>query len=155
VQQLSGRLQEQQHTIAQLQNQQRSFYDDLSHRVQQVAHPSGVLPASDKRSQSVTDKPAVADAELKDSAIYRLAFSLLVKKQYDNALSEFQNYVTHYPQGAFVANAYYWLGELYLKKKDFDKAQQSFTRLTSQYPTSNKVPEAQLKLATIHIAQGK
>ncbi len=153
IQQLNGRLQVQQHDIKVLENQQRSFYQDLNRRIQQIG--SGNMSLTQKRKLQTTAKTMAANPDMQDSAAYRSAFNLLVKKQYDDALVAFQDYINRYPRGAFVANAYYWMGELYLKKDDTKMATESFGRVTSQYPSSNKVPDAKLKLAIIHISQGK
>ncbi len=152
IQQLTGRLQVQEHDIKLLENQQRSFYQDLNRRIQ---HINDVTVASiDPQKQTNLIKP-MANTGLKDSSAYRLAFNALMEKKYNDALSAFQTYIHHYPQGAFIAHAYYWVGELYLKKKEKERALQSFARIVSQYPHSNKVPDAQLKLAMIHLDEGQ
>lgn len=156
VQQLNGRIQVQQHDIKVLENQQRSFYQDLNRRIQQMANSGGLSMTQQQKAKVTTPvKSTVASAGLKDSAAYRNAFNLFVKKQYDAALSGFQDYTRQYPHGDFIANAYYWMGELYLKKNDTEMAEKSFSRIASQYPSSNKVPDAKLKLAIIHASQGK
>ncbi|MCB1827259.1 MAG: tol-pal system protein YbgF [Coxiellaceae bacterium] len=156
IQQLTGRLQVQQHDIKVLENQQRSFYQDLNRRIQQIIN-SGNMSLTQKQKDLMAPKATVASAGagLQDSTVYRSAFNLLVKKQYDSALTGFQDYIGRYPHGDFVANAYYWMGELYLKKDDQDMAIKSFSRVVSQFPSSRKVPDAKLKLAIIHKVQGK
>lgn len=154
IQQLNGRLQVQQHDIKVLENQQRSFYQDLNRRIQQMVG-SGNLSLTQKQKLQTTAKTMVVNPDMQDSAAYRSAFNLLVKKQYGDALAAFQDYINRYSRGAFVANAYYWMGELYLKKDDTKMATESFGRVISQYSSSNKVPDAKLKLAIIRISQGK
>lgn len=158
VQQLNGRVQVQQHSIQVLGDQQRSFYQDLNRRIQQIGNSGGISMTQKQQKQKqkqAPTKPMAAKAKLKDSGVYRSAFNLLVKKKYDDALAAFQGYISQYPNGTSVANAYYWVGELYLKKNDTKMAAQSFSHVISQYPSSNKVPDAKLKLAVIHISQGK
>ncbi len=155
IQQLNGQLQMQEHDIQVLGKQQRSFYQDLNSRVQQLIGSGNVSPSIARTASQAKANTAVADASMGDSNAYRAAFGLLVKRQYPAAIGRFKAYINNYPKGAFVANAYYWLGEIYLKENDAVNAQKSFDTVVSRYPKSNKVPDAKLKMAIIRINLGE
>jgi len=155
VQQLTGQIQVQQNEIKKLETQQRSFYQDLNNRIQKTDSTKKAPPSAQKQSDKMAAKVSFPGKGLNDSAAYRSAFNLLLEKKYDDALNSFQSYISEHPRGAYVPNAYYWMGELYLKRDDTEMAIKSFSKIVSKYSNSNKVPDAKLKLAMIHIKQGK
>jgi len=149
IQQLNGRIQEQQHDIKVLGQQQKNFYQDLNHRVEQLIGGDAKQSASAQSPRSATASSAT------DASSYRAAFSMLIKKQYPAAIDRFNAYIENYPKGAFLANAHYWLGEIYLKKNNKTQAQKAFNAVIAQFPKSNKVPDAKLKLAVMMVNSGK
>jgi len=155
LQQLNGRLQVQQHDIQVLSNQQRSFYEDLNRQIQQVQGGTAAAGQPIAKNASSPSVSEVADANMDDSKAYRAAFDLLMKKQYPAAIHAFRAYLDNHARGAFVANAHYWLGEIYIRQDNVKQAEKSFKALVHQFPKSNKVPDAKLKLAVIHIKMGK
>ena len=77
---------------------------------------------------------------------YRSAFNLLKEGRYDEAISEFNAFLSQYPHGQFSANAQYWLGEANYVTRRFPAAVEEFNKVLESYPESNKVPDAMLKL---------
>lgn len=156
MQQLQGQLQVQEHDLKLLNDQQRSFYQDLDQRMTQLKN---LVPSSDSNSNSSSDTKTKQDKttnlQMQDSDVYRAAFDLLTKKQYDKAKDAFTNYLTQYPNGDFLVNAHYWLGEIYLMQSDFKSAETEFSTVVNKFPKSNKIPDAKLKLAIVHIKLGK
>ncbi|OGT98799.1 MAG: tol-pal system protein YbgF [Gammaproteobacteria bacterium RIFOXYB2_FULL_38_6] len=174
IQQLQGQLQVQQHDIKLLNMQQRSFYQDLDQRINQVSalnsntNSSSANTTSSTNSASVTT-PAItsihtatakktmqqSNAKLTESSEYEHAFELIAKKQYDPAAKALNQYLNDYPTGQFVANTHYWLGEIYLLQDKLSQALQEFQTVINHYPDSSKVSDAKLKLAILHLHQGK
>ena len=148
IQQLNGRIQEQQHDMKVLGQQQKNFYQDLNHRVEQL------IGGDVKQSASVQTPHSTSAESVTDASTYRAAFAMLIKKQYPAAITRFNAYIENYPKGAFVANAHYWLGEIYLKKNNKAQAQKAFNTVITQFPKSNKVPDAKLKLAVMMVNSG-
>lgn len=152
IQQLNGQLQVQQRDIKLLESQQRNFYQDLNQRIQSgVPTRAPSLNTAQPSAASPTANVSSGD----ESGQYRSAFNLLVKKQYDQALTGFKQYLSAHPKGSYAANATYWMGELYLKQNNNAQAEVSFNTVIKNYPDSKQVPDAKLKLAMIHITQGK
>ena len=89
-----------------------------------------------------------------DVAEYQRASQYLSNRQYDQARSAYQQYLTDYPEGQFVANAHYWLGELNLLKKNNAAALSEFSTVVKQYPASSKRPDAEYKIASIQMNTG-
>jgi len=104
----------------------------------QQAQPVGgssVAPGNDQNVDSL--------AEQTD---YQKAFNLLKEGRYDEAISEFNAFLSHYPNGQFSSNAQYWLGEANYVTRRFPAAVEEFNKVLESYPDSNKVPDAMLKL---------
>jgi tol-pal system protein YbgF len=174
VQELNGRLEVQAHHIETLTEQQKSFYEDLNQRLIQMQTvgsagsleiSKGILQAQGNVSQSVSSVDKKADDALpvpttpvsvdSEEKAYQDAFSLLIKKQNAEAITAFNALLTSYPQGKRVANAHYWLGELYSSENKNDLAAEHLNTLVTQYPNDDKVPDAMLKLAIIDDNNGQ
>lgn len=174
--QLSGKLAVQEHDINLLNSQLRSFYSDLSSQIKQVKNMSGgngddtgsgatsssnVLPDATtpaSTSTSETTKPSQSsqqDAAVEASNRYKSALNLLRQKQYAQSSAAFKSYIDDFPNGRFVVNARYWLGEIYAQQGDLKNSIQQFDTVIRQFPHSSKVADAKVKLAIIHASQGQ
>ncbi len=167
LQQLTGQLQVQAHDLKVLNSQQRSFYQDLDQRINQIKNLQGSSPEAtgttgDTNDTSAKPKPTSLNNDipstsssvaLKSDNAYQAAFQLLSKKKYDDALAAMQNYLSDYPNGKYNASAHYWLGELYLIQKKLPQASQEFTTVVKNFPKNSKYPDAKLKLAVIAMKQ--
>lgn len=81
---------------------------------------------------------------------YSAAVSLsLEKKQYDQAITAFQNFVKKYPQSTYQPNANYWLGQLYYSKGKKDDAAYYYAVVVKNYPKSPKSSDSMLKVGVI------
>lgn len=154
IAQLRGQLAVQGHDLALLNTQVRSFYSDLDARINQIKNLSA---GEAVKNQSVRPTALLAPVALKlrDNASYQAAFTLLVNHQYPKAIQSFKQYLSDYPNGHYVADATYWLGELFAMTRQVPQAMQAFERVIQQYPTSSKVADAKLKIAMMHLAAGK
>lgn len=158
IAQMRGQLEVQGHDLQLLNKQLRSFYQDLNNRINQSNNLN-----SSNNSSSVNSNPkpntnvlsGSNSVQLQDANAYQLAFSQLTKRQYSKAQQLFATYMSDYPNGQYVADAHYWLGEIYLAEKNYQKAKTEFDTVISQYPKSAKISDAKLKIAIIHAHLGK
>lgn len=152
IQTLQGIVEKQTHDLKILSEQQKQFYQDLDRRLQQTsqATTSPTLNATNN-SDTSQNTPAVTEGEQK---IYKDAFELLKSKKYDEALKAMTVYITKYPQGQYVVNAYYWTGEIYYLQAKAESAKMAFKIIVKNFPSSQKLPDALLKLAIIDIDAG-
>ncbi|MCH9769377.1 MAG: tol-pal system protein YbgF [Gammaproteobacteria bacterium] len=154
MQQINGQLQVQQHDIKLLNDQLRSFYQDLSQQIQQLKNLNG-SSAVNSNSAPVKATPNVGvSMQMRETNAFNGAFKLLRQRQYDKARAEFQSYLSNYPNGHYIVNAHYWLGEINLQQKDSKAAASEFNIVIKQFPKSTKAADARLKLALIHIQNG-
>lgn len=92
---------------------------------------------------------------LKEQQTYQAALDDLRNKQFTSGAQKLRSYLTTYPNGAYAANAHYWLGEIYFLNNSYAKASGEFGTMVNKYPASPKLPEALFKLAYIHDKEGK
>lgn len=177
-----GQLEEVNHKLESLKNQQQAMYTDLDQRIRQGG---GVPPATspdgaaadaqdavaddagsggDTRTASATPTPAptsrpVAPPPASDGAAreaaYQKAFGTLKDGRYAEAIKEFKSFTARYPSGDYADNGQYWLGEAYYVNRDFPSAKDAFQKLIKSFPQSAKVSDAALKLAYIESDTGQ
>ena len=113
--------------------------------------PAATKPAvaapgpSDKAPTVYGDKGAIAQGAGERSA-YDAAFNALKAGQYVQSAELFQNFLAQYPNGSYVPNALYWLGESYYVTQNYQLAQEQFQALLDRYPTHDKAAGALLKV---------
>jgi len=151
------------HKLTQLQQQQQQSYLDLDKRLKKIpllnAPPAPVntgkiltigddaqisLPVN-TAALATTAKPSGTDSEL-----YQHAFAQLQKKQYQAAITGFQQVIIHYETGEYADNAQYWLGESFLAMQKYNDALAAFNTLTTAYPNSPKYAHALLKIGYVY-----
>ncbi|MCW5590051.1 MAG: tol-pal system protein YbgF [Legionellales bacterium] len=157
VQDLRGQLDVQAHQLQVLQNQQRDIYQDLSNRLDKLKTGKSTKTSAALKSGAASDLAAIGSTEnqLKEQDVYENAYSYIGKRNYKQAITALQDYLKAYPQGRFLVNAHYWLGELYLVNGDNANAKTQFNLVVTQFPTATKAADAWLKLGYMAYDEGK
>lgn len=140
VQDLRGKLDEQNHTLLELQRRNRELYTQLDRRLSSVEQASG----SD--SPDTTPFDGAGDGPVDEQTAYQRAFELLRGLHYDQATIAFNKFLEQFPKGRYAPMAQYWIGEASYVQRDFKTAIPAYQKLIDDYPTSPKVPEAMFKL---------
>lgn len=145
---LQGEIQELQHKIEGLEDQQRELYRDLDRRLQQLSQTEETLPPPSAK-ETIGDEGATAETgliaiDLSGNA-YQAAIGLLQERRYQEAIAAFNQFLQQYPDSSYQADAQYWLGETYYVLGDFGAAATAFHTLAEQHPESTKAPDAMLK----------
>ena len=95
--------------------------------------------ASDlSRSSRGTLRPAV----LSEQQLYQMAYDSVINSNFERSIAEFDQYMNIYPEGRFVANAYYWKGQAYLYLNRYSEAKDSYEVILSEFEDSAKLPDA-------------
>jgi len=97
--------------------------------------------------------PVVSGDPGSEKEAYQQAFGLLKDGRYDASIEAFKGFMAKYPDGRYVDNALYWMGEANYVNRNFSAALGSFDRLLQQFPASPKVPGALLKTGYVHYEQ--
>ncbi|MBA4117799.1 MAG: hypothetical protein C0514_02750 [Candidatus Puniceispirillum sp.] len=180
VRELTGRLEESQHTIKQLkQGAQMGAHD--AEPVLEKDKPLSAVKAEKERDPDDTtldtamadekddDDEAALDAPAKSpQEAYDYALALLNEKEYARADAALTKFIKAHPNHALVVNAQYWIGETHLLRKEYKQAALHFAKAYKTYKTTKadvktakgkqataKAPEALVKLAISLKALGK
>ena len=149
IQMLRGTLEEQNYTIELMKQAERERFIDLDRRISQLSNAStqNSTPATGFSSNVFDD----------EQAAYQKAKKRIDDKEYNAAIAEMSLYLEIFPQGQYVAQAHYWLGELYtvLEVPEFDNAQKHFQLILNEHAQHSKVPDALFKLGKLNDQQGK
>ncbi|WJV55230.1 cell division protein CpoB [Prodigiosinella aquatilis] len=163
---LRGQIQENQYQLQQVVERQKQIYqqiDGLSSKGGQspsaaaggsaATTPGTGAGATNTSSTSPASVPASSGDANSD---YNEAVALVLeKKQYDQAIVAFQNFIKKYPDSTFQPNANYWLGQLYYTKGKKDDAAYYFANVVKNYPKSPKASEALFKVGVIMQEKGQ
>lgn len=97
-----------------------------------------------------TLEPAV----LSEQQLYQMAYDSVIKSNFDLSIAEFDQYLSIYPDGRFVANAHYWKGQAYLYLNRYSEAVESYELIINQQQDSSKLPDALYGLALAYEGMG-
>lgn len=101
----------------------------------EAAASAAVNPA---RGRTSTLQPAV----LSEQQLYQMAYESAINSNFERSIAEFDQYLSVYPQGRFVANVHYWKGQSYLYLNRFEEARDSYKIILNEYGDSPKLPDA-------------
>jgi tol-pal system protein YbgF len=90
------------------------------------------------RSSRGTLRPAV----LSEQQLYQMAYDSVINSNFERSIAEFDQYMNIYPEGRFVANAYYWKGQAYLYLNRYSEAKDSYEVILNEFEDSAKLPDA-------------
>ncbi|CND98672.1 cell division protein CpoB [Yersinia nurmii] len=164
---LRGQIQENQYQLNQIVERQKQIYQQMDSLGGQGAQNSAPAAAGASTESAATgggsDSAAGAAANTAapvssgdENSDYNTAVSLaLEKKQYDQAIVAFQNFVKQYPKSTYQPNANYWLGQLYYNKGKKDDAAYYYAVVVKNYPKSPKSADAMYKVGVIMQEKGQ
>jgi len=160
----------QEHQLGLIKQRQRSLYQDMDRRLNDLEIKGGGqhsssssssvrTPAASAGPSSSVPPPGAVSAGAATAAAavpvsggkngksaYTQAFNTLKEGKYQQAIMAFNNFQQNYPESVYGANAQYWLGEAYSVSRDYKTALAEFQKVVNQYPQSNKVEGAMLKI---------
>ena len=128
---------------------QTSMSNDFPDPVSQSRNPSALSPATRSIGRG-TLEPAV----LSEQQLYQMAYDSVIKSNFDLSIAEFDQYLSIYPKGRFVANAHYWKGQAYLYLNRYDEAVESYEVIGNLHQSSAKLPDALYGLALSYEGMG-
>ncbi|NRA70609.1 MAG: tol-pal system protein YbgF [Gammaproteobacteria bacterium] len=145
VNELRGLTETHSYRLNQMLQRQRELYQEIDKRFT-ILQTQGVQPTAQASIPVTGDSSQV----LSMTQLYDSALSLALKdKKFDQAIIQFQRYLTEFPKTTYTANAHYWLGQLLFNQGKLTQAQQQFSDLVNNYPDSSKAADAMVKLGKI------
>jgi len=171
VRTLRGMIEELNNEIRQLKKRQMDDYMDLDRRLSALLSGQASSPVaknvganvknSGVKSQTTNNKPSnstVAQPSPSSTTAerdqYNQAYEQLKAGKVADAVTQFKAHIAKYPNGRYVANAHYWLGEIYVLQNQLESARQSFTTVVEKYPAHRKAPDSTFKLGQVYFMMG-
>ena len=166
IRELRNLTETQAHKLEQIQEEQRKRYLDLDQRAQEHSQrltqleeapirtaptPTASRPSS--TTAAVSAKTA-ATTGISAQQAYNKAYANIPEQRFSQAISEFQEFIKHYPDSQLIGNAYYWLGEIYMAQNRTAEAEKMFNVVVSNYPESFKIADSKYKLGQVQMRYG-
>jgi len=101
--------------------------------------------ASDKAAKSTGSVSKDTSKKQDKEKAYSSAYQTFKDGNYDKARTDFQNFLSNYPDSEYSDNAQFWIGECYFFEKKYESAILEYEKVTKNYPDGNKIPYALLK----------
>ena len=80
---------------------------------------------------------------------YKQSLELFELGRYSEALQSFIDLIIEYPNGVFVADSYFWSGEIYLAQDMLEDAREKYLVIVNKYINHSRTPDAFYKLGEI------
>jgi tol-pal system protein YbgF len=153
---LREQLEQQGYEFDLIKQRQRSLYQDVDRRINDLeggagsggARMTAPAPVAPPAAAGITGMSAASagagDSDGKEP--YSVAFGLLKDGNYKQSIAAFEAFLRTYPQSRYADNAQYWLGEANYVSRDYKRALEEFERLIARYPNSTKIAGARLKI---------
>jgi|TARA_B110000503_G_scaffold117308_1_gene177211 tol-pal system protein YbgF len=163
VKALRGMVEELRNEVERLLIRQTENYLDLDRRLsEQTNKPASSRSVTAGKSLDILSgqvknkaQPVILPlSEEKESDHYNEAYAHLRSGDINQAISKFKVHISVYPKGEYIANVYYWLGEIYLLQSELDLARQSFAVIHKDYPAHGKYLDAKFKLGQVYFMLG-
>ena len=113
---------------------------------------NGSVSTNTASSGQSSPAPSSQDAEQRDQ--YNNAYNQLKAGKVADAVKQFKAHIAKYPNGLYVANSHYWLGEIYVLQNELELARQSFTTILERHPAHRKAPDSTFKLGQVYFMMG-
>lgn len=156
VEALTGRVEQLEHELAQLREQQKTQYVDVDRRLSalaaQPAAAAAVPPGLDPAPATPTN---VADGG--EQGLYDQAQGFVRERRLEDAIRAFTHQLRQFPRGELAPQAMYWLGELWLAAPtpDVPLAGRYFYRVYNEYPKHARAPAAMYRHGLVQCQLGE
>lgn len=125
---------------------------DVANKVKQAKAVANKDIADDKVVKK-TVTPNAGQSSGSQNTVYQAAYEKLRNGHNTEAITQFKQLLTSFPDGEFASKSQYWLGEAYKLTNDLKSAKRAYAKVISHYGRSSRVPDALLKLGFIELEQ--
>lgn len=163
---LRGKVDELSYQLQQIKQLQMDDYLDLDRRLSAITSAKAVIMPATQNSilmvpdaQLITSDPEIVEAPKAATpediqADYLASSKLLKERDFDGAIAAFKDHILNFPESPYLANAQYWLGEIYEFRGEAELAVESFETVVNNYSKHNKAMDARYKLGKLYHKQG-
>jgi tol-pal system protein YbgF len=149
VESLRNLVEENAYLIERYQELQQQRYLDLDKRLHDIL--SSELSNIDNENLEIFSVEGESNQSTLSMEIdvYRNALELFDSSRYAQALQKFRELIVSFPEGKYIADAYFWSGELYLAQKQNEDARENYLVVVRKYINHNRAPDSLYKLGLI------
>lgn len=155
---LRGNIQENQYQLNQVVERQKQLYQQMNSMTvgSTTTGEATILEKTSTPSTSIQVIENKTSGSGDGSREYNNAVSLVLeKKENEQAITAFQDFIKKYPESVYQSNANYWLGQLLYNKGQKEDASYYFAIVVKNYPKSPKASDAMLKVGLIIQEKGE
>lgn len=148
LQQLRGQVEALKNELTITTKKQEQALDDISLKVNFIENflEIGKKDIGSDTSKSAGNGAAKSPGKIQDKdKAYSAAYQVFKDGNYGKARTEFQTFLTTYPNTEHSDNAQFWIGECYFFEKKYEQAILEYEKVVKNYPKGSKVPYALLK----------
>lgn len=149
IQSLNGQVEVQNHKIASLEAKVKAGGGSVQADASAAPKTALKFPTYFKQGSQAKNNAGVSDEKS-----YLQAYELIKRKEFPKAITALKGFIQSYPKSSYLANAYYWLGELYLAQGALNESLTSFDTVVRNFPMSNKAAGAMLKKGFVFFEKG-
>lgn len=168
IQELSGRVEENEHILKQTVEKDlnerdaiKSELNDLPQLTQRIEELEKTIQFQqaylnlDSRAEQKPGYPAAPGSSKKpgeglnssELSLYETSLDLFRQEKIDQSMEGFKRFLSEFPNSDRADNAQFWIGECLMAQKQYKKAILAYEDVIKNYPTGNKVPNAMLRQA--------
>lgn len=123
---------------------------------QQIAAGEESRPGSPAQAMEQSAAALPDPDSLSEQQLYQSALDVLLQEEgYQQSVAEFGQYLDEYPDGRFVTNAWYWMGQAYVNLSMMEEARDAFEVILNDYPDGRKIEDAMYTLGTVYDRMGE
>ena len=139
---LTGKIEDLSFSVRRTQKDVKKLENDFEYRISKLekggAAASGTAKATANRVEPPRRRAAAGEARGQDDADtgilpagtakqqYNFAYRLMRRRDSDQAIRAFTEFVAKHPRSPLAGNAYHWLGQLYFDRKQYTRAAKNF-----------------------------
>lgn len=147
---MRGQIEVLQNQIEQSDRRQRDLYNDVDGRMRKMeqARADERKIAEEEAARRKAEEQKVQDVAASETRVYESALNQFKLGNYQTAITQFQSFMTQFPQSRFLPSAQYWVGNSYYALRDYKSAISAQNRVVASWPEDGKAPDALLNIAS-------
>ena len=153
---LSNKIDENNFDLQRIEESNQLRYVDLDRRIHQLE--TLILLSEEELEEEFNDLEENPLSGLTSSneseeefSLWSNSLKLIENSRYSEAAENLRLLILSYPQGEYVIEAYFYLGDIYLQQQMFQDSFETFSSLVLNFPDNARAPESYYKLGLILI----
>jgi tol-pal system protein YbgF len=144
--------------ISKLDDSNQARYVDLDKRIHELE--AIILLSSEEEREEEAEKELFEnplaeliekDGDQEEFNLWSNTIKLIDNSRYSEASENLRLLILSYPEGAYVADSYFWLGEIYYLQEIYEDASETYQSLISNFPDHERVSASLFKLGLIYL----